>query len=300
MSLLEVNNISFKYSDKLLFNSASLRVFNNEHVVLVGPNGTGKSTLLKMLYKELKPDSGSVLWNGQTKIGYLDQYVAIDANLLVRTYMYTVYEELFILEKKMLDIYDLIAKLTDEKEVDRQLNYAASIQDTLMEQDFYAIKSKVNSVIIGLGLTEDVLDLKIEYLSGGMRAKIILAKLLLEENDCLLLDEPTNFLDIMHIDFLTNYLNEYNKAFVVVSHDEEFIKKIARVVVAIENSKLSRYKGNYEFYLKERDVRFEHHQKAFESQQRLIKETKTFIDKNITRASTTKRAQSRRRMLGKL
>lgn len=300
MSLLEVNNISFKYSDKLLFNNANLRIFNNEHVVLVGPNGAGKSTLLKMLYKELKPDSGSVEWSGQTKIGYLDQYVAIDANLIVRNYMYAVYQELFDQEKKMLDIYDLITKITNEVEIDRQLNYAASIQDYLMEQDFYAIKSKVNSVILGLGLSEDVLEMKIAYLSGGMRAKIILAKLLLEENDVLLLDEPTNFLDILHIDFLANYLNEYNKSFVVVSHDEAFIKRIAKVVVAIENTKISRYKGNYDFYLKERQIRFEHHQKAYDAQQRLIKETKTFIDKNITRASTTKRAQSRRRMLEKL
>jgi len=300
LSLLEVTNLNFKYSDKQLFNDVNLRIFNNEHVVLVGPNGTGKSTFLKLLYKEIKPDSGNVDWLGVKKVGYLDQYVKINSETVVKDYIYAVFNELFKKEAQMIELYDQVNKTNNDTEVEKLINYAASIQDDLIENDFYAIKSLVNSVIYGLGLDEEVLDMKVKHLSGGMRAKIILAKLLLEENDVLLLDEPTNFLDIMHIDFLATFLNEYKKAFIVVSHDVSFIKRIANVVIAIENSKINRYKGDYDFYLKERLIRFDHHQKAYESQQRLIKETKEFIDKNIVRASTTKRAQSRRKMLEKI
>lgn len=300
MSLFTVSNINFRYSDKALFNDASFRIFNNEHVVLVGPNGAGKTTLLKMLAKELKPDSGSVIWEADRKVGYLDQYVYIDPELIVKDYIYDVFKDLFSLETKMLQLYTDVSNELDEVKMNRLLNYATEIQEELDDKNFYAIRSLINSIINGLGLEPSVLDLPVKHLSGGMRAKIILAKLLLEKNDVLLLDEPTNFLDIAHIDFLANFLNEYEQSFVVVSHDEAFIEKIAKVVIAIENGTVNRYKGDYQFYLKERLIRFEHHEKAYLSQQRLIKETENFISKNIVRASTTKRAKSRRKMLNKL
>lgn len=300
MSLLEVKDLSFRYSDKQILENVNIRIFNNEHVVLLGPNGSGKSTFLKLLYKEIKPDSGSVTWENNKKVGYLDQYVNINPKLIVRQYIYDVFKNLFEKETQMLNLYEQINETSDMLKIDKLLNYAASIQDELTDENFYAIKSLVNSVINGLGLSSDVLNMKVEHLSGGMRAKIILAKLLLQENDVLLLDEPTNFLDTMHIDFLISFLNEYKKSFIVVSHDEAFVEKIAKVVIAIEAMQINRYKGDYQFYLKEREIRFNHQEKAYESQQRLIKETKDFIDKNIVRASTTKRAQSRRRMLNKL
>jgi ATPase subunit of ABC transporter with duplicated ATPase domains len=145
-----------------------------------------------------------------------------------------------------------------------------------------------------------ILKMPIKHLSGGMRAKIILGKLLLEEADVLLLDEPTNFLDVKHIEWLAKFLNNYEKAFIVVSHHEAFIKEIAKTVFAIESRQITRYKGNYEFYLKERNQRFDQQTKAFVQQQKFIFKTKDFIQKNITRSTTTKRAQSRRKMLDKL
>src|SRR5690606_5903199 len=135
---------------------------------------------------------------------------------------------------------------------------------------------------------------------GGMRAKLILAKLLLENSDILLLDEPTNFLDIKHIEWLIKFLNGLTKTFIVVSHDEYFLKSIATTVFALENKQISRYKGNYDYYLKERELRFEQQSKAFVSQQKFIQKTETYIAKNIVRASTTKMAQSRRKMLTKI
>ncbi len=299
MSILEVENISFSYSGENLYQQASMRLFEGEHAVLVGPNGTGKTTLLKLLEKQISPDQGSISWMPNKKIGYLDQYAAINPKLLVKNYLYEVFLPLFEKEKEMEKLYESLAK-APEKEHDRILNWASSIGDFLIENNFYAFKSKIGNIIHGLGLSMDLLDEPIKNLSGGMRAKIILGKLLLEESDVLLLDEPTNFLDIKHIDWLTKFLIAYPKAYIVVSHHEEFLHDIANTVFALENGMITRYKGDYEFYLTERELRTQQQSKAYVAQQKFIQKTEEFIQKNITRAKTTKRAQSRRKMLHKL
>ncbi|MDR4969444.1 MAG: ATP-binding cassette domain-containing protein, partial [Acholeplasmataceae bacterium] len=276
-----------------------MRLFEGEHAVLVGPNGTGKTTLLKLLDKSISPDQGTISWIPNKKIGYLDQYAKINPNLLVKTYLYDAFLPLFEKEKEMERLYESLV-IAPEKEHERILNWASTLGDQLIESDFYAIKSKVGNIIHGLGLTMDLLEEPIKHLSGGMRAKIILGKLLLEESDILLLDEPTNFLDVRHIEWLTKFLINYPKAFLVVSHHEEFLMDIANTVFALENGTITRYKGDYEYYLKERELRIEQQQKAFVSQQKFIQKTEEFIQKNITRAKTTKRAQSRRKMLAKI
>ncbi|MDL2292235.1 ATP-binding cassette domain-containing protein [Acholeplasma sp. OttesenSCG-928-E16] len=299
MSILEVKNMSFEYQKESLYKDAEMRLFAHDHAVLVGPNGVGKSTLLKLLDKALRPDEGQVEWVPNIKVGYLDQYASIDPTLLVKEYLYDVYLDLFDKEAKMEQLYiDLVDKPSYEQE--RMLHWASDIQEELIKKDFYAIKSSIGNVINGLGLEMEILESPINHLSGGMRAKIILGKLLLGNSDCILLDEPTNFLDIRHIDWLVKFLNGYEKSFIVVSHNEEFIERIANVVFAVENKKITRYKGDYQFYLKERKLRYEQQEKAYQSQQRFIKETENFIQKNLARASTTKRAQSRRKMLQKV
>ncbi len=299
MSLLEVSGLTFSYTDQKLYLDASLRLFAGEHAVLVGPNGSGKSTLLKLLDKSLKPDKGSVEWLPHVKVGYLDQYAKLDQHLKVKQYLYDVFLPFFEKEDEMNRLYNEIEH-ADPKEHDRILKWASDLQEQLLDSNFYQIKSLVGNIIHGLGLTMDVLDQKIATLSGGMRAKIILGKLLLEESDVLLLDEPTNFLDVKHIEWLSKFLNNYQKAFIVVSHHEGFLKDIAKTVLAVENGQISRYKGDFEYYLAEREQRAQIQQKAFDSQQAFIKKTEDFIKKNIVRASTTKRAQSRRKMLDKI
>lgn len=299
MSILEVENIKFSYSGEPLYQSASMRLFEGEHAVLVGPNGTGKSTLLKILDRSLKPDAGSIEWMPNKKIGYLDQYAKIDPNLLVKTYLYDVFMPLFEKEKEMEDLYHSISSEPEAKH-ERILHWASDLQEQLLDSDFYQMKSLVGNIIHGLGLTMEILEMKIKHLSGGMRAKIILGKLLLENADVLLLDEPTNFLDVKHIEWLSKFLNGYQKSFIVVSHHEEFLMEIAQTVFALENGQISRYKGDYLFYLTERELRVAHQEKAFVSQQKFIKKTEDFIKKNIVRATTTKRAQSRRKMLEKI
>lgn len=299
MSLLEIENLSFSYSGDLLYQGASMRLFDGEHAVLVGPNGTGKSTLLKLMDRSLSPDTGKITWLPGRKIGYLDQYAKIDPNLSVEKYLYDVFLPLFEKEKAMEKLYEEVA-VSSEKDHDRLLHWASELGEQLIASDFYAIKSKIGNVIHGLGLTMDILESPIKHLSGGMRAKIILAKLLLGDSDVLLLDEPTNFLDVKHIEWLANFLKNYSKAFIVVSHHEEFLTEIANTVFALENLMITRYKGDYAFYLKERQLRFEQQEKAFISQQKFIQKTEEFIQKNIVRAKTTKRAQSRRKMLEKV
>jgi len=299
MSILEVENITFSYSGENLYQKASMRLFEGEHAVLVGPNGTGKTTLLKLLEKQFSPDEGSITWMPNKKVGYLDQYAQINPKLLVKNYLYEVFLPLFEKEREMERLYESLVD-APEAEHDRILNWASSIGDFLIESDFYSFKSKIGNIIHGLGLSMDLLEEPIKHLSGGMRAKIILGKLLLEESDILLLDEPTNFLDIKHIDWLTKFLIGYPKAFIVVSHHEEFIRDIATTVFALENGSITRYKGNYDFYLSEKELRIEQQSKAYVAQQKFIQKTEEFIQKNITRAKTTKRAQSRRKMLKKM
>ncbi|MCD4826313.1 MAG: ATP-binding cassette domain-containing protein [Acholeplasmataceae bacterium] len=299
MSILEVENIKFSYSGEQLYQQASMRLFEGEHAVLVGPNGTGKSTLLKLLDKSLKPDAGTINWMTNKKIGYLDQYAKIDPKLLVKSYLYDVFLPLFEKEKEMEKLYQSVATAPEDMH-EKIMHWASDLQEQLLDSEFYKMKSLVGNIIHGLGLQMDILDMQIKHLSGGMRAKIILGKLLLENADVLLLDEPTNFLDVKHIEWLTKFLNSYDKAFIVVSHHEEFLMDIAQTVFALENGQISRYKGDYLFYLSERELRVAQQEKAFVSQQKFIKKTEDFIKKNIVRATTTKRAQSRRKMLAKI
>lgn len=299
MSFIQIENIKFSYDGNALYNDANVKIFDDEHVVLVGANGTGKSTLLKLLARRLSPDQGKIMIRDHLKIGYLDQYQDVGAHLNVGDYIYDVFKDLYHMELEMIDIYEKIAQ-DDSLDQNRMLQKAQNILDYLEKENFYQVTSTIGNIINGLGLSNDVLRMTFNKLSGGMKAKVILAKLLLEESDVLLLDEPTNFLDVTHIEWLTKFLNSYSKAFIVVSHDESFLRSIAKTVIELNHLKLEKYKGNFDFYLKEKEIRNQIHLKAYESQSKKIEATKDFINKNITRASTTKRAQSRRKMLEKM
>lgn len=297
MSVLETKNITFSYDQNLIFEDASLRLFKDDHAVLVGPNGHGKTTFMRFLAKELTPNKGEVTWLPHVKVGYLDQFLSLRDEQRVETYLHDVFDHLFQLEAKMIKLYEDAESHSDPMKL---INYASDIQDTLEKEQFYQFKSKVDNIVFGLGLSKHVLQQKLNTLSGGMKVKVMLAKLLLQDVDVLLLDEPTNFLDLKHIDFLVNYLNQYKGAFLVISHDEHFMSQIAQTVFAIESKRIEKYKGIYRFYLEQKDLRYTQVEKAFKEQQQLIKKEEAFIAKNLTRASTTKRAQSRRKKLEKL
>lgn len=297
--MLEVSNLSFKYTDKPIIVNATFRLFNHDHAVIVGPNGIGKSTFLNLICKNLLPDSGTIEWLPNIKYAYLDQHIKINTNKSIKEYLYEVFSDLFIKEERMNSYYEALATCS-ENEYEKYINRATAIQEELEEKNFYRLKSEVGNIVNGLGISNIDLDTPLSKLSGGQRAKVFLGKLLLEECDCILLDEPTNFLDVRHIEWLTKYLQNYPKSFVVITHDYEFAKDIANVVFELKNGSFTRYNGDFSFYEKERVIRDEQYRKNYEAQQRMIKNTEDFIQKNIVRASTTKQAQSRRKMLEKL
>ena len=297
--MLEVSNLNFKYTDKPIIVNATFRLFNHDHAVIVGPNGIGKSTFLNLICKNLLPDSGTIEWLPNIKYAYLDQHIKINTNKTIKEYLYEVFSDLFDKEERMNSYYEALASC-NENEFEKYLNRATAIQEELEEKNFYRLKSEVGNIVNGLGISNVDLDTPLSKLSGGQRAKVFLGKLLLEECDCILLDEPTNFLDVRHIEWLTKYLQNYPKSFVVITHDYEFAKDIANVVFELKNGSFIRYNGDFAFYEKERVIRDEQYRKNYEAQQRMIKNTEDFIQKNIVRASTTKQAQSRRKMLEKL
>jgi len=299
MPIVEINNIKFKYTDNNLYNNISFTMEKGEHIVLVGPNGSGKSTLMKIIAGKISPDDGTVKWTNNIKYSYLDQYLEVNKNITISEYLYGTYSKLFNEEERMNKIYETLGDL-NPNEMEKQLNIAESIREYLEQNDFYNIETEINHCIVGLGLKNVDKERIVANLSGGEKMKVFLCKMLLEKPDCILMDEPTNFLDKEHVEWLIDYLKGYKNSFLVISHDKEFLRGIANIVYAIESKNLSKYKGNYDYYLKERDLRVKQHEDAYERQQDLIKRTNIFIEKNITRASTTKMAQSRRKMLEKL
>ncbi len=296
MSLLDVSGIKFKYTDNNLYNNASFRINEGEHIVIVGANGCGKSTFLNIISKNIIPDAGTVEWMPNVTFSYLDQHLVVKKDQETSEYLYGVFKYLFDLEHEMNSYYDMLASC-NESEYDKILSRATSIQERLEKEGFYAINSTIGNVINGLGIDEYVLSSQLKNLSGGQRAKVFLAKMLLEDNDVLLMDEPTNFLDKEHVEWLIKFLNSFKGAFVVISHDEYFLRSIANVVYQLNNKILTRYKGDYDFYLKESEIRDEHYKREYENQQKFIKQTEAFIEKNRVRATSAKQAQSRIKML---
>ena len=299
MGLLDIEKLRFKYTTENLFNDVDFRILPHDHIVLVGDNGCGKSTLMNLMCKNLIPDSGSIVWMNNIKYGYLDQHLKVKTDVSIYDYIVDVFKPLFEKEKLMNSYYEKLVEVP-ESEYEKYLNYAQSIQDELDKNNFYWINSTLSNMINGLGLNEYDLNMPLKNLSGGSRAKVFLAKLLLDAPDVLLMDEPTNFLDSAHIEWLKKFLNDFDKAFVVISHDEEFLKAIGKVVYDLSNKKLTRYNMPYELFLKEKEIREEQYKKAYVSQQAFIKRTNEFIQKNIVRATTTKQAKSRRKMLERL
>lgn len=299
MSLLTVEDVSHNFGDRVLFKNVSFRLLAGEHVGLVGANGVGKSTLMNILTGQLLKDSGKVEWTPKVRYGYLDQHTKLTPGKTIRDVLKDAFLPLLELEQEMMGITEKMADASPE-ELELLLQQMGDIQEQLEIGDFYMIDVKVEEMANGLGLSVIGLDRDVATLSGGQRTKVLLAKLLLEKPNVLLLDEPTNYLDVEHIDWLTQYLKDYPYAFMLISHDTEFMNKVVNVIYHLEFAKLTRYTANYEKFLEMADINKNQHIDAYEKQQEFIKKQEDFIQRNKARYSTSGRAKSREKQLERL
>ncbi len=296
MALLEVINLSHSFAEKILYKDSSFELYKGEHMGIVGQNGTGKSTLIKILLKDILPDKGSIKWQSGTTIGHLDQYANIDEMQTIFDYLRTSFMELYEIEKKLNKLYEEMAENYSETIMNKVSNY----QELLEKSNFYGIDSTIQKVSSGLGINAMGMDTLLKNLSGGQRAKVILAKLLLQKPEVLVLDEPTNFLDKEHIEWLSEYLQTFEGAFIIVSHDFDFLEKVTTCICDIEFNKIKKYKGSYESFLKQKEFLREDYIRQYNAQQKEIKKLEDYIAKNKVRASTAQMAKSREKKLDKM
>lgn len=299
MSILTVKNLSHGFGDRAIFHNVSFRLLKGEHIGLIGANGEGKSTFMNIITGKLEPDEGTVEWSKRVRVGYLDQHTALERGFTIRDVLKTAFKYLFDLESEMNDICNKMAEATPE-ELEQMLEDMGTIQDVLTNNDFYIIDSKVEEIGRGLGLKDIGLDKDVNDLSGGQRTKVLLAKLLLEKPDILLLDEPTNYLDEQHIEWLKRYLQEYENAFILISHDIPFLNSVINLIYHMENQELNRYVGDYDNFINIYEAKKRQLEAAYKRQQQEIAELEDFVARNKARVSTRNMAMSRQKKLDKM
>ena len=247
MSILNVEHLSHGFGDRAIFTDVSFRLLKGEHIGLVGANGEGKSTFMSIITNKLMPDEGKIEWAKNVRVGYLDQHTVLEPGQTIRDVLKNAFSFLFDMEARMNQICEEMADASEDDLI-VMMEEMGTTQDLLTMHDFYMIDSKVEEVarafeLDALGLERDVTEL-----SGGQRTRVLLAKLLLEKPDILLLDEPTNYLDEKHIEWLRRYLQEYENAFVLISHDIPFLNSVVNLIYNMENQKLDRYVGDYDHF----------------------------------------------------
>ncbi|OOB79392.1 MAG: heme ABC transporter ATP-binding protein [Epulopiscium sp. Nuni2H_MBin003] len=297
MSVLDVKDVTHGFGSRAILEDVSFRLLKGEHVALIGANGEGKSTFLNIITGTLLPDSGTVKWSNRVTIGYLDQHSSLKKGTTIRDNLRLAFDNLFGLEKEMLDIYD---KMGEAENIDKLMEDASEIQNILDSSGFYILDSKIDEIANGLGLMEIGLEKNVDELSGGQRTKVLLTKLLLQNPTILILDEPTNYLDENHISWLKKYLEAYENAFILVSHDIPFINEVCNIIYHVEKCELTRYVGNYDEFLRLYELNKEKQQKAYEKQQKEIDKLEDFIARNKARVATTGMAKSRMKQLDKM
>ena len=295
MAILEVNNLSHSFVENVLYRNSSFEIYNGEHIGIVGRNGTGKTTLLSSLVGMITPDTGDIRWQKDLKIGYLDQHAVIDQEKTISEYLHTAFSDLYEIETELNNIYSCMDQVEES-----ELQKASDYQSLLVNRGFYEIDSTILKVSDGLGITSLGMDSQICTLSGGQRAKVILAKLLLENPDVLLLDEPTNYLDKEHVEWITNFLKVFNGTFLVISHNFDFLDQISNCILDIDFQDINKYHGNFTKFLKIKNLKRESYEREYKAQQREIKKQEEYIAKNRVRASTARLAQSRMKKLEKM
>ncbi len=303
MILLQINQVSKYYGAELILSNMKLEVQHKDRIALVGRNGAGKSTLLKIIAGQISHDGGEIIKPKDVTIGYMAQDTGLESELSIWDEMLTVFHDLIHQEQAIRKLEEKMASpsiFSNETVYQKVLNEYDELQMKFKEQGGYQYESDIRSVLHGLQFGDFDYSTRISTLSGGQKTRLALGKLLLTKPDILILDEPTNHLDIETLSWLEQYLQGYHGAVLIVSHDRYFLDKVVNQVYEISRHSMKKYHGNYSSYLVKKAEDYERDMKQFEKQQEEIEKLRDFVQKNITRASTTKRAQSRRKQLEKM
>jgi len=295
--MLSINNLSFYFGSRPLYEDVSLHIKPKDRIGLIGANGTGKSTLLRLITGEYKPDKGDISRSGECTIGFLNQdLLSYDSQESILHVAMQAFEEAMALQKKI----DEVLKEMEVDYKDSLVDKLTKLQERFEALDGYSIQSKAEEILEGLGFSTKDLEKPLKTFSGGWRMRVMLAKLLLAKPSLLLLDEPTNHLDLPSIQWIEKYLETYEGAIIVVSHDRYFIDNTVKTVVEVAQQNLHIYAGNYQFYLEEKALRSEIQKGAFENQQSKIRQTERFIDRFKAKASKARQVQSRVKSLERM
>ena len=298
MSILNVEHLTHGFGDRAIFDDVSFRLLKGEHIGLIGANGEGKSTFMNIITGKLMPDEGKIEWSKNVKAGYLDQHAVLEKGMTIRDVLASAFQPLYAMEERMNEIYMQMGD-AGEDEMTSLMDEVGTIQELLTNHDFYLIDSKIEEIARALGLLDLGLDRDVTELSGGQRTKILLGKLLLEKPDILLLDEPTNYLDVEHITWLKRYLQEYENAFILISHDIPFLNSVINIIYHMDGNthKLERYAGDYDKFQEVYAMKKSQAEAAYNRQQQEIAELKDFVARNKARVATRNMAMSRQKKL---
>ena len=297
MIIAQGHNLEKQFGANTLFSKVNFSIDSNARIGLVGPNGVGKTTLLKIMTGEEEPTHGQFTVNKGIDVGYIAQENALNEDKSIWDEMLSVFNPLIKAGKKMQQMQEDIADHPEDKKLLKQYD---QMQFNFEQQGGYTYQSDIKSILNGFNFPEKTWSKKIASLSGGEKTRLAFVKLLLRKPALLLLDEPTNYLDLDTLDWLENFLKGYSGAILFVSHDQYFLDHLASQIFELQFGKLTAFKGNYSQYVAERELRNRQQEEAYEKQQEKIKKDQEFIQKNLVRATTTKRAQSRRKQLEKI
>ncbi len=303
MILLQINKLEKSYDGEVIFSDVDFEVKTGERIAIVGRNGAGKTTLMKIIAGVESYDEGNISKGKQVTMGYLTQQMTLDSNDTVMNEMKKPFKDVINIEDKMKTLTDWLSIHADEYDKDiykEKLSQYEALSNQYELMDGYNYESKIKTVLTGLDFKESDFDRQIQSFSGGQKTRLSMAQMLLSEPDLLLLDEPTNHLDMETTEWLENYLTHFKGAIVIISHDRYFLDKIVNQVYDVALGSVKKYVGNYSKFLKERDAHYEKVMAEYERQQSEIKKLETFVEKNITRASTSGMAKSRRKVLERM
>ena len=302
MIVLQVNQVTKSFNGEDILTNVKLEVQDRDRVALVGRNGAGKSTLLKIIAGEMSHDSGDIIMPKNIRLGYLEQHAGLESKLSIWEEMKSIFSYLIDSEKELRSLESQMADPSVYEDTEAYARVAATydeLQLAFNEAGGYRFESDIRSILHGMQFFPEDYDKPVQALSGGQKTRLALAKMLLSKPDLLILDEPTNHLDIATLNFLENYLKNYSGAILIVSHDRYFLDQVVNFVYEVSRHNVTRYVGNYSSYLDQKAKNYEREKKLYERQQEEKAKLEDFVNKNLARASTTKMAQSRRKVIEK-